>query len=370
VLAALAMGSTGCIKSTLTNGQISATKEASAAFDTIGDYELARAAASGGLVQFEGMHVLAPDNSDALFMLTKGWVGYGFGFVEDEMEAAEDAGDEDLADYHRKRARMAYDRAVYYGLRLMSQKAPGFQDAKKNQETLTKWVKTNFTSKDDAEILLWTGEAWLVRAGLMAVDENEGGAFVAELYVAIPLLEQAVALDESVGRYMGLVMLAAYHSRSGMAEMYEGKKLFELALAKTERRDLVVQMVYATKYACAKGDPVLYQRLLNEVLQADDPDPEQRLENTIAKRQAKRWLGKHRVKDQCGFDLSAASSAAASAPPPAPAPEPAAASPSPASPPPPPAATPAPPPSKPAKPVKPGKGGGAPKAKPTPPMAN
>jgi hypothetical protein len=368
--AAVSLSTSGCIKQTLTNGQIEAFRSAAVVVDTIGDYELAHAGAAAGLVQFEGMHALAPDNPNALFMLAKAWAGYGVGFVEDDMQLAQDAGDDDLVEYHRKRARMAYDRAVYYGLRLMSQKAPGFQDAKKNQETLTKWVKTNFTSKDDAEILLWTGEAWLVRAGLMAVDENEGGAFVAELYVAIPLLEQAVALDESVGRYMGLVMLAAYHSRSGMAEMDEGKKLFELALAKTERRDLVVQMVYATKYACAKGDPVLYQRLLNEVLQADDPDPEQRLENTIAKRQAKRWLGKHRVKDQCGFDLSAASSAAASAPPPAPAPEPAAASPSPASPPPPPAATPAPPPSKPAKPVKPGKGGGAPKAKPTPPMAN
>jgi hypothetical protein len=166
---------------------------------------------------------------------------------------------------------------------------------------------------------------------------------------------------------MGLVMLAAYHARSGMAEMDEAKKMFERALAKTERRDLVVQMVYATKYACSKGDPALYQRLLNEVLQADDPDPDQRLENTIAKRQARRWLAKRRVKDQCGFDLSGASApppppAAAAPNPPAPAPpsEPAAAAPAP----PPPA------PAKPTKPAKPGKGGGAPKAKPSPPMAN
>ena len=82
VLAAtLSLASTGCIKSTLTNGQISATREASVALDTIGDYEMAEGAAKAGLVQFEGMHVLAPTNSDALFMLTKGWVGYGFGFV-------------------------------------------------------------------------------------------------------------------------------------------------------------------------------------------------------------------------------------------------------------------------------------------------
>ena len=81
VAAALAFGSSGCIKSALTNGQISATLEASSAFDTLGDYELARSAAQAGLVQFEGMHVLAPDNTDALFLLTKGWVGYAYGFV-------------------------------------------------------------------------------------------------------------------------------------------------------------------------------------------------------------------------------------------------------------------------------------------------
>jgi hypothetical protein len=189
----------------------------------------------------------------------------------------------------------------------------------------------------------------------MQGDENEGGAFISELFVAIPILERAVELDESAARYMGDVLLGSYHARAAMAEMDEGKKLFERALAKTERRDLVVQMAYATKYACAKGDPVLYQKLLNEVLQADDPDPEQRLENAIAKRQAKRWLKKGRAKDQCGFDLSKASSA----PPPAPAPEPPAASAPPS--PPPPSAEP-PPPAKPAKPAK-GKG---PKGKPAP----
>ena len=158
VVAALALGSTGCLKAALTNGQISATREASSALDTVGDYELARSAAQSGLVQFEGMHVLAPDNADALFMLSKGWVGYGFAFVEDEMEAAEDAGDEDLADYHRKRARMAYDRAVFYGLQLLEQKAQGFEIAKKNEMTLTKWLSDNFTSTDDAPNLFWTGD--------------------------------------------------------------------------------------------------------------------------------------------------------------------------------------------------------------------
>src|SRR5580692_11279691 len=90
-LLAFSLASTGCPQSMLVNGQIEGTRKASAAFDTIGDYELARSAVESGLAQLEGMHVLAPDNADALFMLTKGWVGYGFGFVEDQLEAAQDA---------------------------------------------------------------------------------------------------------------------------------------------------------------------------------------------------------------------------------------------------------------------------------------
>ena len=93
VLIFAAITSTGCVKKMLINGQIEGTRQASTAFDSIGDWELAYKAAAGGIVQFEGMHRLAPDNEDALFLLTQAWTGYAFAFVEDEMEDAEDAGD-------------------------------------------------------------------------------------------------------------------------------------------------------------------------------------------------------------------------------------------------------------------------------------
>ena len=79
--------------------------------------------------------------------------------------------------------------------------------------------------------------------------------------------------------------------------------MFELALAKTERKNLQVQLNYATAYACMKQDRTLYETLLNEVLAATDPDPEQRLVNLLAKRGAKRALTKQHMLD-CGFDMS------------------------------------------------------------------
>ncbi|WP_394833212.1 TRAP transporter TatT component family protein [Pendulispora rubella] len=299
-LATVSLFGTGCIKSMLTNGQISATRQASSSFNTIGDYELARSAASAGLTQFEGMHVLAPDNEDALFLLTKGWVGYAYGFPEDDFEAASDAGDDDLAEYHKKRARMAYERAIFYGIELLKAHASGFDDAKKNDATLRQWLDKNFTSKDDAETLFWLGYGWLGRVNIAKDDP----VLVADLFVGVALLDRSAKLDPTVMHYGAQTAIAAYHARSAVAELDLSKTQFEDVLTKTQHKSLVVQLNYATRYACLKGDRGLYEKLINEVLSAEDPDPEQRLTNTVAKRRAKRALGKTRMSD-CGFDMSA-----------------------------------------------------------------
>ncbi len=260
-------------------------------------------------MQFEGMHALAPDNADALFLLVKGWTGYGYGFIEDEMEAAQDAGDDAAAEYQKQRARMAYDRAVFYGLRWLAQRADGFEQAKRSGQTLDQWLREHFTSKDDAVALFWTGNAWMSRTDLMKGDDQEGPAFVAELFVGVAMLERALALDPAFEHYGALVALGAYHARSNVAELDQGKQLLDAALAKTEWKSLFVPYIYATKYACMKGDPVLYQDMLGRVMMAQDPDPYQRLTNAIAKRRARRWLGKRRAKEECGIDLAAAPAA-------------------------------------------------------------
>jgi len=302
--AALALGSNGCIMKILTDGQITATRQASTSFDTIGDVELARSAAEASFGQFEGMHALAPYNQDALYLLTKTWTGYGAGFIVDEIELAQDANNDGMEEYQRKRARMAFDRAVFYGLQLLGQSAEGFDQAKKNAGSLAKWLGDHFTNKDDAPYLLWTGVAWLSRADVMKGDENEGPIFIADVYVGVAMIERAVALDPAAEHYTGLIALASYHARNGMAEPEQAKQMLDQAMKMTGGRDLLVPLAYATTYACVKGDAALYQDMLNRVLSAQDPDPYQRLENALAKRRAKRWLAKRRAKDSCGVDVS------------------------------------------------------------------
>jgi hypothetical protein len=305
LLGLLALGSTGCVRKIVVDGQIQAFRQASVSFETAGDYEYARGAMSAGLLQFEGMHALSPDNADALYMLAKSHAGNAQLFIEDEMQAAELAGKDDATEYHRKRARTAYDRAVFFGSLLMDQTAPGFVRARRTAESLHKWLAENFTRKEDAATLFWVGLPWLARADLMKGDDEEGPQFIADVFVGVELLERARELDFSVEHYNALTALGAYHARNALAEPEEGRRMFELALHETKGRDLVVLFNFARTYACTKGDVSLYRQLLKRVLEAGDVDPEQRLPNIAAKRFAARWLDRRWAKERCGFDLGA-----------------------------------------------------------------
>lgn len=304
VLLALSLGSTGCVKKMLLNGQIASTRKGATAADTIGDYELARSAASAGLLQFEGMHRLAPDNEDALFLLLKGWAGYGYAFPQDDWEAAKLAGDEATADYHKKRAKLAFDRAVSYGLELIAKRDDGFATAKKRPDDIKAWLGKHFKDEADGETLFWLGAAWLARVSLMKDDDMEGPKYVGELFVGVAILERSRELDPAYNAWGATGLLASYHARAAMAELDLAKTLFEEALAKTQRKSLGHQLNYALRYACTKSDQALYEKLVNEVLTSEDPDPNLRLQNTIAKRRAKRALSKSAMED-CGFHAAA-----------------------------------------------------------------
>ncbi len=300
-VAILAAANGGCVKSMILNSTIASTRVGAGAADSIGDYELARSAASAGLLQFEGMHRLAPDNEDALFLLMKGWAGYGYAFASDDFEAAELVEDTVAAAYHQKRAKLAFDRSIAYGAELMSKEAEGFDAAAdKDADTIQAWLKRHFVERDDAPVLFWTGSAWLARVNLLKDQRH----YVAKLFVGVALVERSRELDPAYLSWGANSILASYHARTPMAELDLAKKLLDEALAKTARKSLGVQLNYA-KYACAKNDQALYEKMLNEIVTTDDPDPELRLQNTVAKRRALRALSKAAI-EECGFRLPAA----------------------------------------------------------------
>ena len=148
--AGLSVMSTGCLKKILTDGQIKSTLVGSAGSATLQDFEVARGAAFAGIAQFEGMHYLAPDNPNALFLLTRTWAGATYGFIEDDYEIAYEKEDDVMAEYQLQRARAGYLRARYYGIEMLGLTANGFEQAKRNNSTINAWLKENFDDKDQA----------------------------------------------------------------------------------------------------------------------------------------------------------------------------------------------------------------------------
>jgi hypothetical protein len=300
--AVLALGTSGCIKKILLDGQIASTRTASAAVNSFSDWEAAQRAASAGLAQFEGMHFLAPDNEDAQFLLARGWAGFGYGFIEDEMEQAQDQYGEDseMAAYHKQRAIAAYARSIWYGLMILEARNPGYAEAKRNTDTIKAWLQ-GFDTPEDAEYLFWVGQAWMSRVNLLQGEEG-GTTATADLFIGVEMMRRSVELDETYQYGSGHAVLGAYHSRSAMAseELPVAKEHFDKALALSEGKALLVKLNLATRYHCTKVEKDAYVKLLQEVIDAGDTLPEQRLQNTIAKRRARRYLTPWRM-EQCGF---------------------------------------------------------------------
>jgi hypothetical protein len=298
ILGALAFGTTGCLKQILIDGQIEGTRKGADGVDSLSDYEMAMGTTWSGLGQFEGMHYIAPQNEDALFLLTKGWAAATFAFIEDQMEQAQDAEGETGPTYlyQQARARAGYERAVHYGIQLLELRHPGFEAARKNDDTMKAWLSKFVVPERDAPNLFWAGYAWLSKTNILKDDP----AVVADLFIGVAMIERSVALDENYMNGTGHIALGAYHARSPMAELDEAKKHFDRAAQISGGKLLMVQFNLATKYYCIKVDKPNYEKLLNDVVSAGDVFPEQRLSNTVAKRRAKRYLSKNREKD-CGF---------------------------------------------------------------------
>ncbi len=289
-------GGTGCIKKVLLDGQISSTRTASAAVNTIGDFEVANAAAFAGIAQMEGMRYLAPDNEDAQFLLLRSWAGSSFGFIEDAMERAEDQGGQLSPDfgYHKRRAIEGYSRGIWYGKQLLESEVAGFEPATRNADTIRAYVQQ--FDEDDVELLFWMGQAWMGRVGAGKDDP----ALVSELFVGVAFMERVLELKPSFLYGAAHVAVGSYHARSTIGELEEGKKHFEEALRISDGKFLSAKVQYARTYYCMKGDKENYTRVLQEVIDSGDTLPDQRLPNTLAKRKAARSLQPSRMAN-CGF---------------------------------------------------------------------
>ena len=260
---------------------------AAPAFEEYWDYDVAGDAAPATIVQLEGILRIVPDNQNLLLQLARAYTGYAFGWIEDEAEEAEFAGDFEKAEHLQKRARLMYLRATDLLKHSVGLKAKGLDKATKGgADELNAWLEKNFKSEDDAQLLLWTGYSWGSYVN-MSKDDMEA---VADLGYAKAFVRRSVELDPSHYNSAGLTFLGVATASAMAADLDEARGYFDEALTRTERGSLITHVNMARHYAVKKGDRELFEKLCNEVLEAGDLIPENRLANRIARRRAQRYL--------------------------------------------------------------------------------
>ncbi len=268
-----------------TSGQL--TEVSAPALAEMWDYELVGEAFPSNILQLESMLRASPGDERLLMAAIKAYVGYAYGWIDDEAEALEAAGRDFEAQQKRERARYLYLRARDLGVHLLSLRDEGVREAlDSGPEALDTWARAHMRDREDAAPLLWTGYAW----GLYINDARDDIAAVDSLPLARALVERSVAMDPNLDSSTGMLFLATQAAQDSEPDFDRAQRLYEDVLARTERRALSVQVAMARYYAVPREDVALFRALLREVLEAGDIDPSSRLANRIARRRAARYL--------------------------------------------------------------------------------
>lgn len=289
-LFAVALFSMGCSMTTLTaNTTAGVFEEAAPAFNSHWDYEFAGRAAPGNLMQLEGFLRIVPENETLLLELAKGYTGYTYGWVEDELEDV-DPSDFERDEHLRHRARLFYLRARDLAFRWLEQQSEGVTAVRRKPlPEFVKFLREHYDDASDAPGLFWAGYAW----GSAINVSREDPDLIADLGYARALIEQSVALDPNYFHMSGKLFLAVLKSDFPEAlggDPEGGRALFEELLKKSGRSMHLVQLNYARTYAVQRGDKQLFHSLLTEIVEAGDVSHEGRLLNKIARRRAVRYL--------------------------------------------------------------------------------
>ena len=291
-MALAALIAAGCSMTQLAVGtQAEIMEQAAPVLEEQTDYEFARIAAPGALVQVDGLLRVSPDNEHLLLLGTRGWASYAYGFIEDNMEIAEASGDLEAADHERDRARSMYLKAKDLGLKLLDTMNSDFSGALgRDPDRLKRFLAEEFGDESDAPALFWTAYAW----GSAINISRDNPELIADLPFPRVLMERAVQLNEGYFHAAGQVFLGVINSSLGQAiggNPEQGRKHFERALELTQRKATIVQLNYAQTYAVQLQDRKLFDSLLKEVVDTPIPEgTELALPNTIARRRALRLI--------------------------------------------------------------------------------
>jgi hypothetical protein len=290
-LLALAVCLGGCnLSSLLIKGTVDGTREFSKEKGKeFADPEMLGPVIAAGIVTNEGLLYFVPDYEPLLMGAVFSNVAYGVGWLQADVSQAEIDGQFDKVEKLNQRSGIMFARALYFAKRMLRLRDDNFDNAvASGQVKFEQWVNENFYEKDDAEVLLTAGLAYLVAL----IQSEEGLAAAVDLPYARYMIERSIELDPELEGGQGYTLIGTIECT--MPEAFGGRPkvgiaLMEKALALDHRTNHGILVVEAQRCAVALQDRAMFQRLLMEVIQAPDA-PEFRLPNKLARHQAERLL--------------------------------------------------------------------------------
>lgn len=284
-LSSLLLLISGCITEFGANLQVSGQVEAAPALNGHWDYELIGEGIPYAIMNGEGLHSITPDNEDLLVSLSRLYVTYAFGWIEDEIELTNEL-DYERVEYLQARARWMYLRARNLAFRLIRSEHDGFDEARTaGLEEFQAWLQEETDDEEDAEMLFWAGYGW----GSAINVSRDDPRMLIKLSYAIALVERSRELDETyfnagATTFMAVVRSSFPEAMGGDTE--EGQRYFERAIELTERRSHLALYNYAKTFAVETQNRELFDSLLQEVISSPDQGNDVRLANKIARRRA------------------------------------------------------------------------------------
>ncbi|MCK5076107.1 MAG: hypothetical protein KAR38_07005 [Calditrichia bacterium] len=239
------------------------------------DLELAEISIASNLKLLEVLLKSDPGNKNIKVLLAQGYGSYALGFIEDE---------------DPERAKYFYLKARDYAVEVLNAQLKVENITKLSLDELkTQLAKLNI---NHVEPLFWAATFWGSWA-MLSLDNNRALFALPKIEA---MMQRILELDERfyfAGAHLFFGSLYAAKPVMLGGKPDKSKEHFEKALKLTDNKFLITKVFYARFYAVQVQEAELYEKLLQEVLDADlEILPEYRLINKIAKQKAQLWLNK------------------------------------------------------------------------------
>lgn len=287
----MSLSASGCsLKRMAVDTTASILSEADIVARSYFDWESAGQAGPAGIIQFEGLHLVSPDNDELTLMLVKAYMAYAYGWVMDSYEVARAEGDFDLAEHHQFRAYLMYSRARDLALRVVKGRDPEIASALvMPPKELAAYLDRKF-DMDDLPSLFWLMMSWT-----SAINNSPDAAELADMAELRVIARWVIERDPGYEDAGALAFLGGFESSMPKAfggDPEKGKQYFERALELTQRKNHILLINYATLYAVNAQDRELYVSLLREIIESGDQGAPYRMSNKVARRRAVRALAR------------------------------------------------------------------------------